>query len=171
MNRFVPLLVIACSCQIVAANDWATWRADAERSGFTTDSLPQNLSPHWTWFPQHAPRPAWPRDERISFDRASHAVVAGGLVCFGSSADSTVTALDAETGQQQWKFIAGGPIRFAPTAWKDRMFVTSHDGYLYALQLKTGVLIERWATTTSLVMRAQKITGELGPVAGSMLCP
>ena len=80
----------------------------------------------------------------MSFDRASHVVAAGGLICFGSSADSTVTALDVATGDQRWKFIAGGPIRFAPTVWKDRLFVTSDDGFLYALQLATGELIERW---------------------------
>jgi outer membrane protein assembly factor BamB len=80
----------------------------------------------------------------MSFDRASHVVVASGLVCFGSSADSTVTALDAATGKQRWTFIAGGPIRFAPTVWKDRLFVTSDDGYLYALQLSTGEFIRRW---------------------------
>ena len=144
MNQFLSFLIIACCCHPVVAADWTTWQADSERSGFIADSLPQNMSLHWTWIPQHAPRPAWPRDERMSFDRASHVVVAGGLVCFGSSADSTVTALDAATGEQRWTFIAGGPIRFAPTVWKDRLFVTSDDGYLYALKLATGELIERW---------------------------
>jgi outer membrane protein assembly factor BamB len=144
MNRFASVLIIACCCHPVLAVDWTTWRADSQRSGFTADSLPANMSLHWTWIPQHAPRPAWPRDERMSFDRASHVVVASGLVCFGSSADSTVTALDAATGKQRWTFIAGGPIRFAPTVWKDRLFVTSDDGYLYALQLSTGEFIRRW---------------------------
>lgn len=144
MNRLVSLLVIAFVCQAASAADWTTWRADSERSGFTTDSLADDLSLNWTWHPKHAPRPAWPRDERMSFDRTSHVVVANDRVCFGSSADSTVTALDAASGTMQWKFIAGGPIRFAPTVWNDRLFVTSDDGYLYALELATGKLIDRW---------------------------
>lgn len=66
----------------------------------------------------------------MSFDRTSHVVVANGLVCFGSSVDGTLTALDVATGGTKWKFYTGGPIRFAPTVWKDRIFVTSDDGFL-----------------------------------------
>lgn len=144
MNRLTSFLLVAFFCHTALSADWTTWRADAERSGFTTDTLSDDLSLSWTWHPKHAPRSAWPRDERMSFDRTSHVVVADGLVCFGSSADSTVTALDIASGTKQWRFIAGGPIRFAPTVWKDRLFVTSDDGHLYALELATGRLIDRW---------------------------
>ena len=126
------------------AADWTTWRADSARSGFTEDSLPKNLNLAWTWHPVHAPRPAWPRDDRMNFDRTSHVVVANGLICFGSSVDGTVTALDAATGAMKWKFFTGGPIRFAPTVWKDRIFVTSDDGYLYSVTMLTGEVIDRW---------------------------
>jgi outer membrane protein assembly factor BamB len=92
----------------------------------------------------HPPKPAWPRDDRMSFDRAHHVVVADGLVCFGSSADGKVTALDAATGSLKWSFYSGGPIRFAPTVWKYRLFVVSDDGYLYCLKLADGALVDRW---------------------------
>ena len=138
MIKLAPILLVAVLSQCARAADWTTWRADAQRSGFTKDSLQDHLKLTWTWHPKHSPRPAWPRDDRMSFDRASHVVVADGMVCFGSSADSTVTALDATSGKMRWKFIAGGPIRFAPTVWKDRLFVTCDDGYLYALELATG---------------------------------
>lgn len=144
MKRIAALLSIVLTCPFAVAADWTTWRADSQRSGYTSDSLPENLDLQWTWMPQHKPLPAWPRDERMSFDRASHVVVAAGLVCFGSSSDSSVTALDTATGNVSWNFITGGPVRFAPTAWQDRLFVTSDDGYLYALKLATGELIERW---------------------------
>lgn len=144
MNKLAPLLLATVLTQSALAADWTTWRGDAERSGFTTDSLSENLQLNWTWHPKHSPHPAWPRDERMNFDRTSHVVVANELVCFGNSAASTVTALEAASGTMRWKFIAGGPIRFAPTVWKNRLFFTSDDGYLYALELLTGRLIDRW---------------------------
>lgn len=144
MKRIAALLSIVLTCPLAIAADWTTWRADSQRSGYTSDSLPENLALQWTWMPQHKPLPAWPRDERMSFDRASHVVVADGLACLGSSSDSSVTALDTATGNVRWNFITGGPVRFAPTVWQDRLFVTSDDGYLYALKLASGELIERW---------------------------
>jgi outer membrane protein assembly factor BamB len=80
----------------------------------------------------------------MSFDRAHHVVVAGGLACFGSSTDGKVTALDAATGATRWSFFTGGPVRFAPTVWKDRLFVVSDDGFLYCLKLADGSMINRW---------------------------
>lgn len=128
----------------VLASDWTTWRADSERSGYTADELPGTLALSWSWQTAHAPQPAWPRDDRMSFDRAHHVVVASGLVCFGSSADGKVVALDAATGLLKWSFFTGGPVRFAPVAWKDRLFVVSDDGHLYCLKLEDGSLVNRW---------------------------
>ena len=128
----------------VSATDWTTWRADAARSGYTPDVLPEKLALQWSWFPQHAPAPAWPRDDRMNFDRANHVVVSDGLVCSASSVNGTVKAMDAATGSLKWTFFTEGPVRFAPTVWKNRLYVVSDDGYLYALQLSDGSLIERW---------------------------
>ena len=129
---------------VAAAADWPTWRGDSARSGYTADELPAKLKRRWSFHPIHAPSPAWPRDDRMSFDRASHVVVANDLVCFGNSVDGTVTALDASTGAGEWTFMTGGPVRFAPVVWKDRLFVVSDDGFLYALALSNGKLIDRW---------------------------
>ncbi|MEO8497232.1 MAG: PQQ-binding-like beta-propeller repeat protein, partial [Planctomycetota bacterium] len=140
-------LVFAVGCfalQIAKADDWSTWRADSARSGYTVDALPAELSRRWEWHPSQAPKPAWPRDDRMSFDWAHQVVVADGLVCFGSSADGKVSAIDAATGTLKWSFFTGGPIRFAPTVWKERLFVVSDDGYLYCLKLSDGTLINRW---------------------------
>ena len=52
--------------------------------------------------------------------------------------------MDAGTGGLKWSFATGAPVRFAPTAWKDRLFVVSDDGYLYCLKLLDGTLIDRW---------------------------
>jgi outer membrane protein assembly factor BamB len=141
----VSILAVSLSAgSVVAAADWPTWRGDSARSGYTADELPAKLKRRWSFHPIHAPSPAWPRDDRMSFDRASHVVVANDLVCFGNSVDGTVTALNAATGAQTWTFMTGGPVRFAPVVWKDRLFAVSDDGYLYALKLSTGELINRW---------------------------
>ncbi|MCP4174061.1 MAG: PQQ-binding-like beta-propeller repeat protein [Fuerstiella sp.] len=136
----VGLAAVPC----VNASDWTTWRADSARTGYTPDELPEDLVLQWSRYPEHSPAPAWPRDDRMSFDRANHVVVAQGLVCFGSSVNGTVKALDATTGAVKWTFFTEGPIRFAPTVWKNRLYAVSDDGYLYALQLSDGSLIDRW---------------------------
>ena len=125
-------------------SDWPTYRGDPARSGHAADSLPQKLAPVWTYHPRHGPQPAWPRDERMSFDRGYAVVVAGGRLFFGSSADGTVYALDAATGSECWTFVTDGPVRFAPAVWRDRVFVVSDDGYLYCLDAADGHLRGRW---------------------------
>ncbi|MEK6259188.1 MAG: PQQ-binding-like beta-propeller repeat protein [Planctomycetota bacterium] len=126
------------------AADWPTYRGDAARSGYTSESLPVKLSHAWIYRPTHAPTPAWPRDDRMMFDRVHDVVIAGGLLFFGSAADCKVVALDAATGQEKWTFFADAPVRFAPAVWKDRVFVVSDDGYLYCLAAADGSLQKKW---------------------------
>lgn len=123
------------------------YRGNASRSGFIKESLPKELSLAWKYIPTHPPAPAWPRDERMQFDRTSHVAIAGGLVCFGSSVDGKVSAIDAATGENRWSFHTDGPIRLAPAIWKDRIFVGSDDGFLYCLKLADGTLIRKLPTS------------------------
>ncbi len=132
------------------AADWPTYRADAGRTGYTTDELAAKLSLRWTYMSRQAPTPAWPhrspmpgrpRASRLPFDRAYHTVIAKGTLYFGSSADCKVYALDAATGEQRWAFFTGAPVRFAPVVWKDRLFVASDDGHLYCLATADGKVV------------------------------
>jgi hypothetical protein len=77
----------------------------------------------------------------MPFDRAFHTVIVGDTLLFGSSADGKVHALNAATGEERWTFLTGGPVRFAPTVWRDRAFVVSDDGYLYCLGTQDGRLL------------------------------
>ena len=126
------------------AADWLTYRGDSARSGYTPESLPAKLSHAWTYRPTHAPTPAWPRDDRMMFDRANDVVVADGLLFFGSAADCKVVALDGVTGQEKWTFFTDAPVRFAPAVWKDRVFIVSDDGNLYCLAATDGSLLKKW---------------------------
>jgi outer membrane protein assembly factor BamB len=126
------------------AADWPTYRGDAERTGYTAESLPAKLSLAWTYQPAHPPSPSWPRDERMLFDRASDVVVSGGMMIFGGSSDCQVIALDAATGAHRWTFFTDAPVRFSPAIWRDRAFVVSDDGVLYCLSVADGTLLNQW---------------------------
>jgi outer membrane protein assembly factor BamB len=123
------------------AADWPTYRGDAARSGYTGETIPNQLRQRWEFRLPAAPRPAWPTSERMEYDLAFQPVIVGDLVLFGSSADDQVYALDAMTGRIRWRFFTSGPVRFAPAAWKDRVFVASDDGFLYALSLADGTVL------------------------------
>jgi outer membrane protein assembly factor BamB len=77
----------------------------------------------------------------MTFDRAYHVVGDGKSVCFGSSADHKVYAVDAATGKERWSFFTGGPVRFAPALWRDRVLAVSDDGCLYCLAAADGKLL------------------------------
>ncbi|MHC4542818.1 MAG: outer membrane protein assembly factor BamB family protein, partial [Planctomycetota bacterium] len=52
-----------------------------------------------------------------------------------------MVAIDADSGMLRWRFFTGGPVRFAPAAWGDRIFVASDDGHLYAIRTDDGTLL------------------------------
>ncbi len=144
LRSLVALLSLTMLATPAFAADWLQYRGNAARDGNSTQSLPVELAAKWTYKPQHAPQPAWPRDDRMLFDRAFHVVVAGETLYFGSSADGKIRALDTKTGQEKWSFFTDAPVRFAPVVWQDRVYAVSDDGYLYCLSAEDGTLIRKW---------------------------
>lgn len=125
------------------AGDWPTWRYDAGRSAATPEELPRELSLQWVR--QLPPlEPAWPDQVRLRFDAAYEPVVAGGRVFVGSSANNSLTALDAASGEELWRVYTDGPVRFAPAVWDGRLFAACDDGALYCLEAATGRLLWRF---------------------------
>ncbi len=135
------------------AADWPTYRHDIARSGVADEELRPTLEEAWSYQPGLPPQPAWPapapRDyfhrigdlkPEVTFDRAFHAVSAGGRVFFASSADDRVVCLNADTGAVEWTFFAEAPIRLAPTLWTEFVYVASDDGVVYCLHADTGRL-------------------------------
>lgn len=137
----VVVLHLVMSPPRARSSDWPTYRGDAARSGYTAETIPNQLRLRWQHRASRPPQPAWPTSERMDFDLAFQPIIVGDLVVFGSSADDQVYALDAKTGAVRWRFFAEGPIRFAPAAWQDRVFVASDDGWLYALALADGKVL------------------------------
>jgi len=142
VSLWAVLLTLVPATQDLRGSDWPTYRADAARSGYTTESLPARLKVSWVRKADSPPQPAWSgRDTRMPFDLAFQPVVSDGMVFFGSSSDCTVYALNAKTGREKWTYVTDGPVRFAPAVWQDRLFVVSDDGYLYSLAVRNGRLL------------------------------
>ncbi|MBI3985846.1 MAG: PQQ-binding-like beta-propeller repeat protein, partial [Lentisphaerae bacterium] len=152
--RFLVSLSIGLlGAMTVGASDWPAYRHDVQRSGITDEKLSFPLQPAWQWTSARPPAPAWPSTARelnqMTFDHAFQPVVAGGLVCFGSSADDTLRALDAKTGEERWHFAAGGPIRFAPEIANGKIYMASDDGWVHCLELATGKPVWSFRTAPS----------------------
>jgi len=147
---------------IAQANDWLMYHADASRSAYTEEPIPNQLSLRWVFQSQSPPVPAWPTSARIDFDLVFQPIIAGQTVLFGSSTDNKVYAFDAVTGKQKWKFFTNAPIRFSPIAWRDRAFVVSDDGWLYALALDDGKLLwkHRGGPSDVTVVGNERITSK-----------
>ena len=137
---------------VTLGTDWPAYRHDNARTGSTQEKLSTPLVPQWIYSSAYPPRPAWsapaerPREgvvmlNRVDFDDAFQVAVAGDIVYFGSSVDNKVYVLDAATGEEKWSFYTGGPVRLAPTIWKDRIFFGSDDGFVYCLRAANGELL------------------------------
>ena len=74
----------------------------------------------------------------LGYDASYEPVVLGHTMFVPSMVNDSVTALDTETGQERWRFITEGPVRFAPVAWEGKVYVVSDDGYLYCLNAENG---------------------------------
>ena len=142
LHNLVLLLSVLATTPVIAG-DWPTWRHDAQRTGGTSDPLPEGLHLQWE---RQLPTltPAWPSSQpKLQFDAGYEPVVAGSSLFVGSSTNDSVTAYDARTGAEQWRFYTDGPVRFAPAVWQDHVLVTSDDGYLYCLGTRDGELLWR----------------------------
>ena len=143
------LLVLAGLLFVVRAGgeDWPCWRFDAGHTGATPEKLTKKLQVQWVRDLPPCDR-AWPDDERLEFDIAYEPVVAGPVVYVGSPQNDSVTAFDAETGAEKWKFFTGGPVRFAPAVSDGLVYTGSDDGYVYCLDGATGA--EQWRFRAAL---------------------
>ncbi len=154
------VILIACWIDSSCASrggDWPTFAHDGWRSAATQESLTLPLVERWVYTAPHPPAPAWPApaksdywhykedlQPRETYDHAFQAVVSGGRVFFGSSADDQIVCLDAATGHLGWSHFTEGPVRLAPTIAEGRLLVGSDDGCVYCLSATDGRL--QWKT-------------------------
>lgn len=135
-------LLLILVAQTLTAADWPMWRADANRSAASPEELPAQL--HLQWIRQYFPRvQVWDdplNHDLMAYDRLFEPVVLGERVFIGFNDTDKVVALDLRTGKELWAFYTDGPVRFAPVAWRDKVYFTSDDGHLYCVGAADGQL-------------------------------
>jgi hypothetical protein len=164
-RSLVLIVMLVSSSPVGLAADWPTWRSDPGRTAEWTGELADEL--HLQWVRPLPPlEPAY-QNPRLQFDLGYEPVAKDGLLFVGSSRNDSVTAYDAATGEQRWRFHVEGPVRFAPVAWEDRLYFGSDDGFVYCLHAAEGTLVWKFRAVPSM----RKVLGNgrlisLWPVRG-----
>lgn len=146
----------AASTQEVSPLDWPTYRADSARSARSRASIGENVRLLWQSSLKAASGPTAP-------------VAAAGRVYLAGS-DGIVRALNADTGQEQWRAYTGGSVRFPPTIAHGLALVGSDDGWAYALDAADGRLVWRFrAAPAERKIRVYEALLSTWPVASGIL--
>ena len=136
-------------------SDWPTYRHDAERTGNSTTTVEAALKQTWK--------------TPIGGELTS-LTVGEGRVMFAQKDRNTVHALDADSGEPLWHFVAGGTVDSPPTIADGFVYFGSADGCVYALRSSDGALA--WRTRAAPGERRVVAYGRLEstwPVHGSVL--
>jgi outer membrane protein assembly factor BamB len=137
------------------ANDWATYRHDPARSGYTNQPLDKDLGQAW----------------ETKLDGKLSAVTIAAQKLFVAQVDKhTLHALDANTGKELWTFTAGARVDSPPTYWKGRALFGCMDGCVYCLRASDGALLWRYhAAPVDRRHMAFEQLESVWPVHGSVL--
>ena len=131
MNRnLITFGVVLFTTFILVADDWPLFRGNRGLTGIANGKLPEKLSLLWK-FDAKGPVKA-------------SAVIGEGMVFVGGDDNAKrgikgkLYAINLTNGKKAWEFTCSDPIE-GPAMYMDgRVFVGSIDGFLYALDAKTG---------------------------------
>jgi len=108
-------------------DSWPTYRHDSRRSGTSNMTL--------------GPPPVEAKWRRNVGGRLSAMTAAWGKLLVSSIDTRTLFCLDAHTGDVCWQFSGEGRLDSPPTLWKGRALFGDTDGYIYALDIESGMLV------------------------------
>ncbi len=135
--------------------DWPSYRHDGLRSGATPAAVAGIEGQRWS---VQLREPLTPP------------VVAGGRALVAEIDAHTLHALDAETGERRWRYVAGGRIDSPPTVHGPRVLLGSNDGMVTCLRLADGEMV--WQFLAAPGDRRVMAFGQVEsawPVPGSVL--
>lgn len=134
---------------------WPTFLGNAMRSGNTTGALPEELTTSW---------------KTQLGGRLTAPVCAEGAVLTASIDTHQVVALDAGSGEELWRFTAGGRIDSPPTIYRGTALFGSGDGSVYCLRIADGQLVWRFfAAPEERLSVALDQVESVWPVHGSVM--
>ncbi len=138
-----------------ADKPWPTFRQDARRYAGTTTKVPANgLKPLWkTKFKTTVSAP----------------VIAEGKLFVAETDAHLLRALDADSGEVLWEYVAGGRIDSPPTYHKGLLLFGSRDGCVHCLRAADGALSWRFRDLPDKMICAFDQLESAWPVHGSVL--
>ena len=109
--------------------DWPTYRADIARSGATAAPVADGLRRKW----------------KAPFDGKLSALTVGcGKVFVAAVDEHRLYALDQNSGEEAWSFMAGSRIDSPPTVYRGFVYFGSADGHIYSVAAADGKLAWRF---------------------------
>jgi len=151
-----------------AEGDWPAYLCNGRRLAWGTKDGPRRLKETW----RVKVGEAIPHDvEGVGRDWLVNGIYNGPVTApvvansrvFAADRDRhRVVAIDARAGRQQWSFQADGRVLTTPTYAKGRLVFGARDGYVYALDAKTGELA--WNFMAAPVQRYLLAYGQLKSV-------
>ena len=134
--------------------DWPTYRGDAQHGGST--EAPGPARPKVSWTTRLSTRPSAP-------------IIAAGHVFVAGVDQHILYALDADSGEERWTYVAGGRIDSPPTYHKGRVLFGSRDGWVHCLRASDGVLVWRFKDLPDKTVFDHGQPESAWPVCGSVL--
>ncbi len=137
------------------ANQWPTYRHDANRSGATKAQVHLPISEKWS----------------VDLgDELTSPVVADNRVYIASKKSHSVIALNAGRGRKVWTFTADGEVDSPPTVYRGLVIFGSKDGHVYCLRASDGAMAWRFrAAPLGMKLVSYGKLESVWPVHGSVL--
>ncbi len=101
----------------------------------------------------------WSEDNRMGWVIASPAVQ-NGIVYFPTSDGTQFKAINIETGALVWRTVNKAISFSSPAIAGDRIYFGSHDGWVRALALATGMLVAEFQTDGNKANAAKYVTAD-----------
>jgi len=115
--------------QPAGGTGWPTYRADNARSGLSPAPVADGLAQKW--------------QTRLT-GKPSAPTVGCGKVFVAAVDEHRLLALDQNTGDVVWSFLAGGRIDSPPTVYRGFVYFGCADGHVYSLAASDGQLAWRF---------------------------